>query len=138
MTRVWLEGSAIDGSARRRYASVAAGLLVAGLCGVAFAGCAPPPSPGPREAGGPGPPGVSAPRFGAGGPDAEEYGASNGYPIGARGTFLRPPFRVGSHSHHDQIFRTLGIITARRVRPEQWTIAEGWGHGIPSRDAAVF
>src|SRR3989449_1229953 len=114
---VWLEGSATEGSARRRYASVATGLLVACLFAVALAGCASPPSPGPRDAGAPGPPVVSAPRFDAGGPDAEEYGASNGYPIGARGTFLRPPFLVGSHSHLDQIF--AGRFVRRATTPSR-------------------
>src|SRR4029453_12016245 len=66
--------------------SVAAGLLLACLFAAAFAGCASPSSSGPRDAGASGPPVVSAPRFDSGGPDAEEYGASNGYPIGARGT----------------------------------------------------
>jgi CubicO group peptidase (beta-lactamase class C family) len=46
----------------------------------------------------------SAPRFSPGGPDAEDYGASDGYPIGDRSTFFRPPFLVGSHSHLDQVY----------------------------------
>ena len=46
----------------------------------------------------------SAPRFSEGGPDAEKYGASKGYPIGDRSTCLETPFLVGSHSHFDQIF----------------------------------
>ena len=62
-----------------------------------LAGCA---SPAPQ------PEGMSrtekvAPRFAAGGPDAEVYGASNGYPIGDRTTFFRIPSLVGSHSHLD-------------------------------------
>jgi len=97
--------------------SVAAGLLLACLFAAALAGCASPPSPGPRDAGGPGPRVVSAARFDAGGPDAEEYGASNGYPIGARGTFLRPPFLVGSHSHLDQIF--AGRFVRRATTPSR-------------------
>ena len=97
--------------------SVAAGLLWACLFAAAFAGCASPPSSGPRDAGGPGLPVVSAARFDAGGPDAEEYGASNGYPIGARGTFLRPPFLVGSHSHLDEIF--AGRFVRRATTPSR-------------------
>jgi CubicO group peptidase (beta-lactamase class C family) len=46
----------------------------------------------------------SAPRFASGGPDAEDYGASDGYPIGNRSTFFRAPFLVGSFSHLDQVF----------------------------------
>src|SRR5207302_1780989 len=83
----------------------------------AFAGCASPPPSRPRDAGGPGLPVVSAARFDAGGPDAEEYGASNGYPIGARGTFLRPPFLVGSHSHLDEIF--AGRFVRRATTPSR-------------------
>jgi CubicO group peptidase (beta-lactamase class C family) len=45
-----------------------------------------------------------APRFAAGGPNAEEYGASNGYPIGDRTTYFRIPSLVGSHSHLDELF----------------------------------
>jgi CubicO group peptidase (beta-lactamase class C family) len=46
----------------------------------------------------------AAPRFAAGGPDAEAYGAASGYPIGDRGTFYDIPMLVGSHSHLDEIF----------------------------------
>ncbi len=44
------------------------------------------------------------PRFAAGGPDAEVYGAANGYPIGDRTTYFRIPSLVGSHSHLDEVF----------------------------------
>src|SRR5215831_6833735 len=91
------------GSARRACARVAAGLIVGCLFAIAF-GCASPPSSRARDTDVPSPPIASAPRFAAGGPDAEEYGASNGYPLGARGTFLTPAFLVGSHSQMDQIF----------------------------------
>ena len=57
----------------------------------------------------------SAPRFAAGGPDAEDYGASEGYPIGDRSTFFRIPFLVGSHSHLDQIFQ--GRLIRRATTP---------------------
>lgn len=46
----------------------------------------------------------SAPRVAPGGPDADAYGASNGYPIGDRSTFASSPFIVGSFSHLDRIF----------------------------------
>jgi CubicO group peptidase (beta-lactamase class C family) len=45
-----------------------------------------------------------APRFAAGGPDAEEFGASADYPKGDRTTFYRIGSLVGSHSHFDEIF----------------------------------
>jgi CubicO group peptidase (beta-lactamase class C family) len=44
------------------------------------------------------------PRFAASGPDAEEYGASQSYPIGDRVTCSQPVFRVGCHSHFDQVY----------------------------------
>jgi Beta-lactamase len=59
----------------------------------------------------------SAPRFAAGGPDTENYGASEGYPIGNRSTFNRIPFLVGSHSHLDQIFE--GRLIRRATTPSR-------------------
>jgi len=55
-----------------------------------FAACASPAPPPPR--------------FAAGGPDAEEFGAGTGYPTGDRATFFRIGSIVGSHSHLDEIF----------------------------------
>ncbi len=52
----------------------------------------------------------AGPRFAASGPDAEDYGASQGYPIGDRRTFYTIPVLVGSHSHMDEVFE------GRRVR----------------------
>ena len=47
----------------------------------------------------------TAPRFAAGGPDAEGYGVRDGYPIGDRSTFfVHRLFFVGSQSHLDEIF----------------------------------
>jgi len=57
----------------------------------------------------------SAPRFAAGGPDTEDYGASEGYPIGDRSTIFRIPFLVGSHSHLDRIFE--GRLMRRATTP---------------------
>ena len=54
-----------------------------------------------------------APRFSQGGPDAEDYGASKGYPIGDRSTFSQAPFRVGTLSHFDQIFERRAVRPAR-------------------------
>src|SRR5215471_20853845 len=45
------------------------------------------------------------PRFAPGGPDAEELGASMGYPKGNRATFWRTRSQVGSFSHLDEIFQ---------------------------------
>jgi CubicO group peptidase (beta-lactamase class C family) len=84
-------------------------LAAVGVLAAVVAGWMSPLPPGPRdriasafssaEASAP-----SAPRFAAGGPDAQDYGASEGYPIGDRSTFFRVPFLVGSHSHLDRIF----------------------------------
>jgi len=57
----------------------------------------------------------SAPRFASGGLDAEDYGASDGYPIGNRSTFFRAPFLVGSFSHLDQVFE--GRLVRRATTP---------------------
>ena len=46
----------------------------------------------------------AGPQFFSGGPDAEDYGASLGYPKGDRATFFRVPSLVGSHSHLDELF----------------------------------
>jgi CubicO group peptidase (beta-lactamase class C family) len=69
---------------------------------VCVAACASPPPP-PRDTlvAGEEPP----PRFAAGGADAEEFGASAGYPTGNRATFWRIPWLVGSLSHLDEIFQ---------------------------------
>src|SRR5262245_54637609 len=39
------------------------------------------------------------PRFAAGGPEAEAFGATLGYPKGTPATFWRAPSQVGSFSH---------------------------------------
>src|SRR5205814_861117 len=80
-------------------------LGTAGLLAVVVGGCA---APGSRE-------GViaesaglmgAAPRFAPDGPDAEEYGASDGFPTGDRTTSFSTPFLVGSHSELDRIFES--------------------------------
>jgi CubicO group peptidase (beta-lactamase class C family) len=63
------------------------------------------------------PPAASGPRFSASGPDAEEYGASEGYPLGDRTTYFRIPFLVGSHSHLDEIFEGRVIRRAEVPSP---------------------
>jgi CubicO group peptidase (beta-lactamase class C family) len=44
------------------------------------------------------------PRFAAGGPDAEAYGADAGYPIGGRAGPVEVSWLVGRYSHFDEIF----------------------------------
>jgi CubicO group peptidase (beta-lactamase class C family) len=48
--------------------------------------------------------GEPPPRFAADGPDAEVYGAMEGYPTGESGTFFNVSWLVGSYSHLDEIF----------------------------------
>jgi hypothetical protein len=87
------------------------GNSLAAMCVIATigTGCTSPSATGARDgiasgSSSPEPSAPSAPRFAAGGPDAEDYGANNGYPIGDRSTFFRIPFLVGSQSRFDQIF----------------------------------
>jgi CubicO group peptidase (beta-lactamase class C family) len=84
-------------------------LMAVCVLAAVVAGCTSPSPTGARDGIASGsssaePSAPSAPRFAAGGPDAEDYGVSEGYPIGDRSTFFRIPFLVGSHSHLDQIF----------------------------------
>ena len=77
-------------------------LFRAGLVGLAaFISCASPAPPTPHGAA------LTeqvGPRFAPGGPDAESYRGSEGYPKGDRRTFYQGPQLVGSHSHLDEIF----------------------------------
>ena len=59
----------------------------------------------------------AGPRFASGGPDAEDYGASVGYPKGERATFLRVPSLVGSHSHLDELFE--GRVIGKAATPSR-------------------
>ena len=93
--------------------SLAAVCVLAAVVG----GCTSRSATDPRESNAPGsfsaePSAPSAPRFAAGGPDTEDFGASAGYPIGDRSSFFRFPFLVGSHSHLDQIFESRLIRRA--------------------------
>jgi CubicO group peptidase (beta-lactamase class C family) len=81
------------------------GLVLALLVAV-LAGCASSPRPG--EGGGPGP------RFAADGPDAEEYGAREGYPVRA---IHRTRFLVGGLSHFDEVYE--GRLVHRASRPSR-------------------
>jgi CubicO group peptidase (beta-lactamase class C family) len=60
----------------------------------------------------------SARRFAGDGPDAEAYGAREGYPIKA---IYRVPFFVGLFSHYDQIFE--GRMIRRAAAPSRLTRA---------------
>jgi CubicO group peptidase (beta-lactamase class C family) len=95
---------------------------LAAVCVLAavLAGCASPAATSPRDAIAAGSPpaepsAAASSRFAQGGPDAEDYGASDGYPLGDRSTFNRIPFLVGSHSHLDQIFE--GRLVRRATTP---------------------
>jgi CubicO group peptidase (beta-lactamase class C family) len=77
--------------------------LAASMVALVLAGCTMPASrPAMVADGSPGV--VPAPRIAPDGPDAQDYGARDGYPIGDNTTFFRIPFLVGSHSHLDQLF----------------------------------
>lgn len=85
------------------------GGLILGILIVTL-GCASPTPPPDNRAIVTGPsqaqPLASSPRFSSGGPDAEKYGANEGYPVKA---ISRLPFFVGTFSHYDQLLddRTL-------------------------------
>ena len=99
----------------RLRGSVGTWLLTA--CVLSFASCASPSTSGRGDTGASGPSASSGPRFAAGGPDAEEYGATQGYPIGDRSTFFQIPFLVGSHSHLDEVFE--GRVVRRAATPSR-------------------
>jgi CubicO group peptidase (beta-lactamase class C family) len=98
--------------------------LVLAILVAALAGCAAPTAApagptaapaGPTAAGAATP---SGPRFVAGGPDAEAYGAREGYPVKV---ISRPPFLVGAFSHFDQLFE--GRVVGRAATPSPLTRA---------------
>jgi CubicO group peptidase (beta-lactamase class C family) len=80
------------------------GHIVLGILFAALVGCASPTLPHP----------AGGPRFAAGGPNAEEYGAREGYPIKA---IPRAPFFVGGFSHYDQILH--GRLIRRAATPSR-------------------
>src|SRR5262245_5055785 len=98
--------------------SLAAACVIAAM----LAGCAAPTPMDQRDAissgSSPTEPSASAgPRFAQGGPDAEDYGASAGYPIGDRETCSRPAFLVGCHSHFDQVYEGRPVRRAAAPSP---------------------
>src|SRR5215470_3908384 len=60
---------------------------------------------------------AAGPRFDQSGPDADEFGAREGYPVGDRNTFFRVPFLVGSQSHQDEIFPSRSVKRAATASP---------------------
>src|SRR5262249_15789222 len=83
--------------------------------------------------------GEPPPRFAPGGPEAEEFGASMGYPKGNPATFWRARWQVGSFSHLDEIFRGrlihMASTPSRLVRVAEpritWTF---WGGDLTLDD----
>src|SRR5499425_641179 len=63
------------------------------------------PVPAPQSA-------TAGPRFAPSGPDADEFGAGQGYHVGDRNTFFSVPFLVGSQSHQDEIFPSRSVRRA--------------------------
>jgi CubicO group peptidase (beta-lactamase class C family) len=94
-------------------------VAAAGMLAAFIAGCASPATKDPRASGSgtsaAEPSAAAGPRFAQGGPDAEEYGANASYPVGDRTTCPRPAFRVGCHSHFDQIYE--GRLVRRAATP---------------------
>ena len=60
---------------------------------------------------------AAGPRFDRSGPDADEFGAREGYPVGDRNTFFRIPFLVGAQSHQDEIFPSRSVRRAATPSP---------------------
>ena len=95
-------------------------LILVVLLAAVLAGCVSPVATGSRdtiasESSAAEPPAVAGPRFAQGGPDAEDYSASAGYPIGDRATCSRPAFLVGCHSHFDHVYE--GRLVRRGTTP---------------------
>jgi len=94
-------------------------LVAACVLAAISAGCASPAATGPRDTTsgpfGAEPSVVAGPRFARGGPDTDDYGASDGYPIGARGACQRVAFLVGCQSHFDQVYE--GRLVRRATTP---------------------
>jgi len=86
--------------------------LAAVLVAIALAGCAAPNAPREAMVADASAALAVGPRLAPSGPDAEDYGARDGYPIGDRTTFFRIPFLVGSHSHLDQVFESRVVRRA--------------------------
>ena len=90
-----------------RLRKVAAAALSIILVSCATPSSAPPPPPSADL----------GPRFNPGGPDADEQGAREGYPLGSRMTFFGVPYLVGSQSHQDEIFPAHVVRRATNPSP---------------------
>lgn len=64
---------------------------------------------------------AASPRFSATGPDAEFYGAAQGYPVSV---LYRPRFFVGGFTHQDQIWETRTVRRGERPAPLARAAAE--------------
>jgi len=95
-------------------------LATAALLAAVLAGCAAPPA-GNGVGVVPSAAAASAPRFSPDGPDAEDYGAGQGFPLGERATFFSVPFLVGSHSQLDRLFEAH--VVGRAETPSRLTRA---------------
>jgi CubicO group peptidase (beta-lactamase class C family) len=106
--------------ARDRVSFAVTGLVLA-IFVSAVAGCASPARPKPDgaarstdAASSTAASATSGPRFAAGGPNAEAYGAREGYPVKA---IYRLPYSVGGFSHSDEQFE--GRIVRRAATPSR-------------------
>jgi CubicO group peptidase (beta-lactamase class C family) len=70
------------------------------------------------------PPPLPQSAFNPSGPDADEQGARQGYPLGDRATFFRVPYLVGSQSHQDEIFPAHIVHRAAKASPLARAAAE--------------
>ena len=84
-------------------------VVAAGLS-IVLVACATPSSAPPPQS-------DLGPRFNPSGPDADEQGAREGYPLGSRMTFFRVPYLVGSQSHQDEIFPAHVVRRATNPSP---------------------
>ena len=103
----------------------AAACVLAALLG----GCAAPMPTGQRDVISSGlspakPSAAAGPRFAQGGPDAEDYGVSQSYPIGDSATCPRPAFLVGCHSHFDQVYEGRLVRRATTSSPLARAVSE--------------
>ena len=76
-----------------------------------IAGCTPPPKTEVAGAGATAGP-TNGPRFSPTGPDARDFGETDGYPAGDRRTFFSIPYLVGSHSRLDEVFKSRVVRRA--------------------------
>jgi CubicO group peptidase (beta-lactamase class C family) len=90
-------------------------LTVLCLAAIAFAACsasAPSSSVPPFQA-----PSITQMRLSPTGPEAEQYGAARGYPVGDRSNYFQTAFLVGSLSHMDEIFEARRVQRAAAPSP---------------------